>query len=193
MKLSADADPAPQSTSTLNDEVAKQCDTDTVSTGAIGKQLRNLPAGLGPAETGELLINWCREGISYSNSRKQRFKGSASIVWLLSLCLSAASAIILGIQDLNFWSSIGFVLVSVSTLVRGFEPFFNWRSRWILAEEAQYKFYALERDIKYHLATTVPADLTISDLKPFYERYGAIWQNFSERWLESRRQGSFGN
>jgi hypothetical protein len=164
-----------------------------VSTGAIGTQPPNLPTGLDAPQTGELLISWCRDANGYSSSRKQLFKRSASFVWMLSLFLSAASAIILGIQDLNFWSSVGFILVSLSTLVRGFEPFFNWRSRWILSEEAQYKFYALEEDIKYHLATTKPADLNISDLMPFYDRYRAVWRDYSERWLESRRQGSLGN
>jgi hypothetical protein len=58
---------------------------------------------------------------------------------IVSLVLAVASTIILGLQQLNFWTGLAFSFVAVGTLVSAVEPFFNWRSRWILMEEAQYK------------------------------------------------------
>jgi hypothetical protein len=44
------------------------------------------------------------------------------------LGLSASSTVILGLQDLDFWASVGFSLVALSTVVTAVEPFFNWRA-----------------------------------------------------------------
>ena len=44
------------------------------------------------------------------------------------------------LQDLDFWSGLGFSLVALVTVINAVEPFFNWRSRWVLMEEAQYRF-----------------------------------------------------
>jgi hypothetical protein len=58
-----------------------------------------------------------------------------------SLILSGASTIILGLQNLDFWTELGFSLVAIATRVNALEPFFAWRSRWVLMEETQYRFY----------------------------------------------------
>jgi hypothetical protein len=78
---------------------------------------------------------------SYARARKARFRLLSSTTKVLSLVLSGASTIILGLQDLNFWAGLAFSLVALTTIVEGVEPFFNWRSRWVLAEAAQHRFY----------------------------------------------------
>jgi hypothetical protein len=78
--------------------------------------------------------------------------------------MSSAATIILGLQDLGFWSAIGFSLVALSTATTGIEAFFNWRSRWIFAEAAQYSLYRLQDDLDYLVARKDPLEL--ADLDP---------------------------
>src|SRR5687768_7810859 len=93
---------------------------------------REPPAVLTPRE----LVLWVRSeavrGIAWAQQRKRRFRSAASVTRMILLALSAASTVILGLQDLDFWASLGFSLVALSTVVTAVEPFFNWRSRWIL-------------------------------------------------------------
>jgi hypothetical protein len=45
---------------------------------------------------------------------------------IVSLVLAVSSTIILGLQQLNFWTRLAFSFVAVGTLVSAVEPFFNW-------------------------------------------------------------------
>ena len=112
---------------------------------------------------------------------------------MLSLVLAVSSTIILGLQHLNFWTGLAFSLVAVGTLVSAVEPFFNWRSRWILMEEAQYKLQRIQDESEYHLLKTPAADVTVDDLDPFFERLQSVWTDTSERWLAYRRGGQAGS
>jgi len=117
----------------------------------------------------------------------------SSATKVLSLLMSGAATIILGLQNLTFWAGLGFSLVALTTVVNAIEPFFNWRSRWVLAEEAQHGFYRLQEDLEYMVATRRPEELRIDDLEEFYGRYKKTWNDFSEKWLEHRRQVAEGS
>jgi hypothetical protein len=108
-------------------------------------------------------------------------------VRLASLTLSGASTIILGLQNLDGWTAVGFSLVALVTIVNALEPFFAWRSRWVLMEEAQYRFYRLRDNLLYYMAATPPVELAPDRLKEFFDQYQQIWDHLSERWLEYRR------
>jgi hypothetical protein len=151
-----------------------------------------LRAGLSPYETAVRLRRWIISGNSYARTYKQRFRLAASLVKTLSLGLLAASTVILGLQDLEFWSGLGFSLVALVTVINAVEPFFNWRSRWVLMEEAQYRFYRLQDDLDYLLAKTAPTAIRSEDLDPLFERYQDAWENLSRRWLEHRRAAEAG-
>jgi hypothetical protein len=120
---------------------------------------------------------------------------------MLSLVLAVTSTIILGLQHLNFWTGLAFSLVAVGTLVSAVEPFFNWRSRWILMDEAQYKLRWIQDELEYHLLKTPAADLlktpaadvALDDLDPSFERLQGVWTDTSERWLAYRRSGQAGS
>jgi hypothetical protein len=88
-------------------------------------------------------------GIVWAQPRKKRFRSAASITRMVTLGLSGASTVILGLQDLDFWASLGFSLVALSTVVAAVEPFFNWRSRWVLMEEAQYELRRIRDELDY--------------------------------------------
>jgi hypothetical protein len=133
------------------------------------------------------------DGITWARHRKARFRRSASAIRVLSLALAAGSTIILGLQHLNLWTGLAFSLVAVGTLVNAVEPFFNWRSRWILMEEAQYRLQRIRDELEYLLLKTPSPDVKFDDLDPFFERIQGVWTDTSERWLEYRRAGQVGS
>ncbi|MFD9684648.1 SLATT domain-containing protein [Kitasatospora sp. NPDC059146] len=141
--------------------------------------------GLTPTETSALLLDKIRRGHDYARRRKERFRRRASAVKLLTLALSAASTILLG---LHRWTDLAFALVALVTALAAAEPFFNWRSRWVLMEEAQYRFRRLSDDLEYLLASTTADGPTRHQLDGVFGRYQAVWDDLSRTWLERRRE-----
>ncbi|MFC3346648.1 DUF4231 domain-containing protein [Streptomyces echinoruber] len=142
--------------------------------------------GLAPVEAAGRLLEKVRHGKEYARRKKRRFRRASSIVRLLTLSLSAASTIILGLQNLNAWAGLAFALMALVTLAGAVEPFFNWRSRWVLMEEAQYRFERLADELEYLLASTPASELTHDQLQPVFDGYQTVWDHLSERWLEQR-------
>lgn len=151
-----------------------------------------LRSGLPAADVAKLLRGWAIEGTQYSRSKKRRFIAVSTTVRLAALGLLAASTIILGLQDLEFWPSVGFVTLTLATFVTGLETFFNWRSRWVLAEEAQYRFYRLQDELEFLIFLNKPEDITPDDLKGLFDKYQGTWDTFSLGWLEERRRAGDG-
>ena len=73
------------------------------------------------------------------------------------------------------------------TLITALEPFFNWRSRWVLMEEIQYRLNLMRDQIDYYLVTTPTADLDRDHLHRFFTSRLDIWTDASRRWVEFRR------
>jgi hypothetical protein len=147
------------------------------------------PETLTPRE----LALWVRaetvRGIRWAQPRKRRFRSAASLTRLAILTLSAASTVILGLQDLDYWASLGFTLVALSTVVTAMEPFFNWRSRWIMMEEAQYELRRIRDELDYLLATHSADALQREQVDPLFAREQQVWRHTSTRWLDERRRG----
>ncbi|MFF1491966.1 DUF4231 domain-containing protein [Streptomyces sp. NPDC058304] len=110
--------------------------------------------GLTPVEAAGRLLDKIRQGNEYAHGKKRRFRRSSSVIKMLTLTLSAASTVILGLQNLNVWAGFAFALVALGTLLGAIEPFFNWRSRWVLMEETQHRFQRLADELEHFLATT---------------------------------------
>jgi len=115
--------------------------------------------GLTSLELAQDLQSRIERGNEYADSKKRRFRRSSSTVRLVSLLLTVASTIILGLQDLNAWTGTAFALIAIVTAVNSLEPFFAWRSRWVLMEEAQSRFYSLRDDLTYYVASHKPDQL----------------------------------
>jgi hypothetical protein len=98
-----------------------------------------------------------------------------------------ASTVILGLQDLGFWAGLGFALVAVATAVSTLEPFFAWRSRWVLLEESHYRFSRLRDELKFYVASAPANQLDPATIKSLFDDYQKIWDQQSSRWLEFRR------
>ncbi|MFJ9950600.1 DUF4231 domain-containing protein [Kitasatospora sp. NPDC091207] len=140
-----------------------------------------------PAETAGHLLERIRAGGLHVRRKKKAFRLASSALKVLTLLLSGASTIILGLQNLDFWAGLGFALVAVVTLLGAVESFFNWRSRWVLMEESQYRFQRLADELEYLIASTPADDLTQDRLRPLFEEYQGVWARQSERWLQDRR------
>ena len=143
--------------------------------------------GLAPLELAQDLVDRIEQGTAYARSRKNRFRSSSSAVRLASLILTVASTIILGLQELNVWTGVAFSLVAVVTAINTLEPFYAWRSRWVLMEEAQYRFYRLRDEVTYYIAASQPDQLDESRIRKMFDEYQQIWDQLSNRWLEYRR------
>jgi hypothetical protein len=111
----------------------------------------------------------------------------ASLTRLLSLGLSAAATVLLGLADLQGTAEWGFVCAALVTTVGAIEPFFNWRSRWIMAEEAMADWYRLDRELGAYIAGTHEQELDREKLLEFDRQSTLVWSRFSAQWLEQRR------
>jgi hypothetical protein len=143
--------------------------------------------GLTPPELAQDLVARIERGNAYARMRKNRFRSRSSAVKVVSLLLSVTATIILGLQNLNVWTGIAFSLVAVVTVVNTLEPFFAWRSRWVLMEEAQHKFYRLRDELTFYIAASPPDQLNETRVRQMFEEYQQIWDQLSNRWLEYRR------
>ena len=65
------------------------------------RRVTDLPSGLKPLELADHLRSQIDRGHEYTRSRKHRFRWKSATVRLATLVLSAASTIILGLQNLD--------------------------------------------------------------------------------------------
>jgi hypothetical protein len=144
-------------------------------------------AGLTTAELAADLLSRIERGNDYARSRKNRFRWRSSSIKVTSLVLSVAATIILGLQKLNSWTGIAFSLVAVVTVVNTLEPFFAWRSLWVLMENTQYRFYRLRDELTFYIAATPPDQLDEAKIRAMFDEYQRIWDQIGNRWMEYRR------
>ena len=143
--------------------------------------------GLDPVDLAKDVLSRIERGNEYARSRKRLFRRSSTAVKALALAMSGASTVILGFQNLNFWTGAGFVLVALLTVVNTLEPFFAWRSRWVLMEETQYRFYRLRDELSYYLAATPTDQVDPARIGEMFAEYQRVWDALGSRWLEVRR------
>jgi hypothetical protein len=127
------------------------------------------------------------ESISYTRSRRGFFRRWASAIRIASVGLSATATVILGLQDLDAWTGLAFALVAVVTALSALEPFFNFRSIWVLLEEAQAQHHHLQDDLKFYLSQTTNELLDRAVLEGFHVRFQKIWADMESKWLQERR------
>lgn len=148
--------------------------------------MSDLPTGLTPLELAKLVLSRIEEGNGYARSRKHRFRWKSVTVRVAVLAMTAASTIILGLQNLNPWTGTAFSLVAIATVVGALEPFFAWRSLWVLMEEASYRFHRLRDELQYYLASVPPDELDARRIREVFDEYQDIWDKLSNRWMQYR-------
>lgn len=139
-------------------------------------------------ELAELVRSRLSNDRDYAQRRRRTWQSKASTTHLLTLGLSAAATVILGIADLDPLATVGFVLSALVTTVGAVEPFFNWRSRWVLAEEALAAWYRLDDELNNYVSSTNEQDIDKATIIDIDKRRQAIWDRFSQQWLQERRR-----
>jgi hypothetical protein len=142
--------------------------------------------GLTPLELARDVLSRIERANTYARSRKHRFRWRSSAVRASMLAMSATSTIILGWQDLNVWTGLAFSLIALTTVITSLEPFFAWRSRWVLMEETQSRLYRLRDDLTFYLASRPAEDVDAGKVAEMFQAYQAIWDQLGARWLEYR-------
>jgi hypothetical protein len=137
----------------------------------------------------EVVVNFrdlVSDDMKWADSRKSRFRRSASRVKVAALVLAALSTVVLGVEAIPGRSWIALPMVAAVTVLSALEPFFNWRSRWVLMEEAQYRLNRLRDELDYYLAVTPEDAVRRTDLDRFFADQQQIWSDVSRRWIEFR-------
>lgn len=147
----------------------------------------SLRAGLTPEEILREIVAWIDVSQKYLRSNKRSFRRKSTVLRFATIFISAIATIILGLQNLSFWPGLAFALVSVLTVLNTIEPFFAWRSRWVLMEEAQYKMHRLKDEIAFTLSSSPSGGVTSDQVEIIYGRYQETWDALSQGWLEHRR------
>ena len=127
--------------------------------------------------------------MDWADSRKARFRRSASRARIVTLALTAASTVVLGIQAIPNRTAIALPMVALVTLISALEPFFNWRSRWVLMEETQYRLNRIRDEMDYYIVTTPTSGLDRGRLHKFFTDQQDVWNDVSRRWIEVRKLG----
>jgi hypothetical protein len=125
--------------------------------------------------------------MDWADSRKLRFRRRASRAKLAALALTAASTVVLGIPAIPDRAAIALPMVAIVTLISALEPFFNWRSPWVLMEETQYRLNRIRDEMDYYLVMTPEADLSSDRLRRFFTDQQDIWEDVSRQWIEFRK------
>ena len=106
------------------------------------------------------------------------------------LLLTAAATVVLGIEAIPSRAAIALPMVALVTVFSALDSFYNWRSRWVLMEEAQYRMNRLRDEIDYYIITTPAAELKEERLKEFFLDQQATWNDVSRRWVEFHKLGN---
>lgn len=113
----------------------------------------------------------------------------AIIIRLIALGLSCGATILLGLSELTGMAAWGFALSALVTLVTALEPFFNFRSRWVSADEALARWHRAEEELTLYAATRPESKLDVHDVIEFDQIRREEWSRFSQDWLSDRRSG----
>src|ERR1700733_9642575 len=125
--------------------------------------------------------------MDWADLRKARFRTRASCAKVAALALTAASTVVLGIPAIPGRAAIALPMVAFVTLIGALEPFYNWRSRWVLMEETQYRLNRIRDEMDYYLVTTPAAELKKERLHEFFMQQQDVWGDVSRRWVEFRK------
>ena len=127
---------------------------------------------------------------NYLRLKRRRWAIGAISIRLTALALSSTATILLGLSELDGPASWGFALSALVTTVTALEPFFNFRSRWVSADEALARWHAAEEELSLYVAKNRESDLTIERVVVFDEMRRGEWRRFSQDWLSERRSAA---
>ncbi|HWB66264.1 MAG TPA: hypothetical protein VG708_05505 [Mycobacteriales bacterium] len=140
-----------------------------------------LVAGLKPFELADMVRLRLLEDKDYARNRRWIWRNLASASMVLTLLLSAATTIALGLAHLGPLGTLGFVCSALVTVMIGIEPLFDWRARRAHADEALAAWDNLEENLAIYVASTPAKDLDQQVILDFDKDRRAVWSRFAEQ------------
>jgi hypothetical protein len=126
----------------------------------------------------------------YARGRRTEWRLGAVTLRLLTVGLGAAATVTLGLANLDTKAAVGFALTAIATVLGGLEAFFNWRSRWVAAEEALASWHHIEENLALYVSALPNEDLEKDEILAFDRERRAVWSNFSRTWIQERKGGA---
>jgi len=125
-------------------------------------------------------------------SGRKKNKRWASALYVVTVILSSAVTILLGIQfkvpgvEGNL-KQIAFVIGAIVTLLNAFDPFFNYRGSWAAYDEALSEFYRLRTELEFYVSGVDNATLAPDKLDKLRDDHQAAWDRVQKAYRQSRR------
>lgn len=135
--------------------------------------------GLKPLELADMVRQRVREDREYAQARRWMWRNLASGSMVLTLLLSAATTIALGLANLGPLGTLGFICSALVTVMIGIEPLFDWRARRASAEEALTAWHQLEDSLEIYVASTPASQLDQQVILDFDRDRRQVWSRFS--------------
>lgn len=158
----------------------------------LGRAPEDLLPGTTPLELADRVRTRLKYALTYGRDSRRGWRFWATTVRLAVLGLSAFATVTLGLASLTGAAAYGFIASALVTTVSAVEPFFNWRSRWVMADEAIAQWYTIEDELLLYVAGTRAEDLSVERITRLDEARQAVWDRFSTQWLIERRRPDAG-
>ena len=127
---------------------------------------------------------------NYLRRRRSRWATGAVTLRILALASSWVATVLLGLSNLSGLAALGFAFSALVSLITALEPFLNFRSRWVSADEALAHWHRAEEELTSYVATTPESELVMTEVLRFDEMRRDEWLRFSQDWLANRRSAS---
>jgi hypothetical protein len=138
-----------------------------------------LVAGLKPFDLADMVRLRLIEDKDYARNRRWVWRNLASGSMVLSLLLSAATTIALGLANLGPLGTLGFICSALVTVMIAIEPLFDWRARQASAVEALAAWDHLEENLAIYVASTPASQLDQQVILDFDRDRRTVWARFS--------------
>ena len=148
---------------------------------------RPLKPGLSNMDLADFVRQRLYDDRDYARNRRMEWRFGAVTLRLLTVGLGAAATVILGLADLDTQAGVGFALTAIATVLGGLEAFFNWRSRWIAAEEALASWHHIEEGLALYVSARPVEDLVRDEILAFDDQRRDVWSDFSRTWIQQRK------
>lgn len=155
-------------------------------------EAKPLQADMAPLELANVVRSQFYKDRNHIRLKRRQWSMGAIAIRLLALGLSGAATILLGLSELSGTAAWGFALSAMVTLITALEPFFNFRSRWVSADEALARWHRSEEELTLYVATRPQSELTIEEVIEFDQMRRDEWARFSQAWLSDRRSADPG-
>jgi hypothetical protein len=137
------------------------------------------------------LLELVRKSADSALVMRDRNRGRARLIYVMTVVLSTIATILLGVQvDVatgTEFKRYAFIIGAIVTLLNALDPFFNYRSSWTAYDQALADFYRIRTLLEYDLTGTNAAQLDPVKLDQYRDAHQAVWDRVQKIWRESRR------